>query len=68
MFNHDAWIGRVFMALYASEGWYDLWQRGEHARSHYAVYSKARAMVIYDRVLNNDLRIDTVIKPDSRFV
>ena len=39
----EAW---VFAALYVSEGWYDTWVRRK------SLHAKARAVVLYDRVLN----------------
>jgi len=39
------WMALLFAALYLSEGWYEHWARSQRP------YSKARAMVLYDRVL-----------------
>lgn len=38
-------MSRLFAALYASEVWHSYW------RSHGSVYAKARAMVLYDRII-----------------
>lgn len=38
-------MSRFFAALYVSEGWYDRWRRTG------SVYAKARAMVLFDRIL-----------------
>jgi hypothetical protein len=40
----------LFAALYISEGWYDNWRRTKK------VYSKARAIVLFDRVINQEIR------------
>lgn len=40
----------LFAALYISEGWYDNWLRTKK------VYSKARAIVLFDRVINKEIR------------
>ncbi len=46
-------LTHLFMALYHSEGWYLHWLRKG------SLHSKARAMVLYDRVLNNEMgRLD----------
>lgn len=42
---------RFFSALYVSEGWYDSWLRNPKR-----IHRKARAMVLFDRVLCDDLR------------
>ena len=47
MNNHFALL---FAALYISEAWYDNWLRTKR------IHSKARAMVLYDRVLNQEQR------------
>lgn len=43
-------------ALYLSEGWYALWASRDllrrTGRSTFPVYAKTRAMVLFDRVLN----------------
>lgn len=39
----------LFSALYVSEGWYDKYKRVD------SVHAKARAMVLFDRVLNQEL-------------
>ena len=44
-------MARFFAALYISEGWYDGWLR--HPRR---IHWKARAVVLFDRVLCDDLR------------
>jgi len=42
----------VFAALYVSEGWYTLWEsRGMLKRGARPLYYKARALVVYDRIL-----------------
>jgi hypothetical protein len=41
---------RLFEALYLSEVWYGYW------RSKGSVYAKARAMVLFDRVMANEDR------------
>lgn len=46
----EAW---VFAALYVSEGWYDSW-----VRNNKKLHSKARAIVLYDRVLNKGITTD----------
>lgn len=43
-------LALLFAALYISEGWYDRWLRTKN------LHSKARAMVLYDRVLNQEKR------------
>ena len=43
---------RFFAALYVSEGWYDGWLAKPERRIHW----KARALVLFDRVLCDDLR------------
>jgi hypothetical protein len=40
----------LFAALYMSEAWYDNWLRTKK------LHSKARAMVLFDRVLNEEIR------------
>jgi hypothetical protein len=42
----------LFAALYASESWHHNWRMG-YTR---ALYCKTRAMVTYDRVLNQDFK------------
>lgn len=44
-------MARFFAALYISEGWYDGWLRQPNR-----IGWKARAVVLFDRVLCNDLR------------
>lgn len=36
---------RLFAALYASEQWHSFW------RSHGSLYAKARAIILYDRII-----------------
>ena len=45
-------LGLLFAALYVSEGWYDNWRRHPNR-----IHSKARAMVLFDRVLNQEMRV-----------
>ena len=45
-------MARLFAALYVSEGWYDGWLQDPKRR----LYWKARAVVLFDRVLCDDLR------------
>jgi len=47
MKNH---LALLFAALYISEGWCDNWIRTKK------IYSKARAMVLFDRVINQEKR------------
>lgn len=42
----------VFAALYVSEGWHTLWENRQMLRKGARpLYYKARAVVVYDRVL-----------------
>lgn len=55
-------LGLVFMALYASEGWYETWRHRSHSPyfsvevKRSALLAKTRALVIFDRVLTGDKR------------
>lgn len=50
----------LFAALYISEGWYDIWfqQRDSEERRlrKMATYGRARAVVLFDRALNGEMR------------
>ena len=43
-----AHLASVFGALYASEGWWASWHKSKR------LHSKARAIVVFDRVLNGE--------------
>jgi hypothetical protein len=43
-------LALLFAALYVSEGWYDNWTRTKK------LHSKTRALVLFDRVLNQEMR------------
>lgn len=45
----------LFAALYLSEGWYETWVQNSKR-----LHAKARAIVLYDRALNED--IETLIQ------
>lgn len=54
-------LERLFAALYVSEGWYDGWKtNGER------LYWKARAIVVFDRVLCGDRVRPYKIKPKDK--
>jgi hypothetical protein len=44
-------LGLLFAALYISEVWYGNWVRTKR------LHSKTRALVLFDRVLNQEMRI-----------
>lgn len=47
-------LERIFSALYVSEGWYVWWELRDTLKKGFRpLYYKTRAIVIYDRVLNN---------------
>lgn len=55
--NH---LGMLFAALYVSEGWFDSWSQWHDAKQPHmrkmSMYGRARAVVLYDRVLNGEMR------------
>lgn len=56
----DDHLGMLFAALYVSEGWFDSWFQWHNSKQRHmrkmAMYGRARAVVLYDRVLNGEMR------------
>lgn len=46
-------LTRIFRALYCSEGWYDRWALKSDLGSKTPLYCKARAIVVFDRIMTN---------------
>lgn len=53
-------LEHLFAALYMSENWHTLWLEHKDSRDRrfrrLAIYGRARAAVLFDRVLNGELR------------
>lgn len=53
-------LGLLFAALYVSEGWFDVWFQQHDSKQRrlrkMATYGRARAVVLFDRVLNGEMR------------
>lgn len=53
-------LEHLFAALYMSENWYTAWLEHKDSRlkrqRRLATYGRARAVVLFDRVLNGELR------------
>jgi len=48
-------LEKLFTALYLSEGWY-VWYSEGYMSQHTRLYARCRAVVLFDRVLNGELR------------
>lgn len=53
-------LEHLFAALYLSNGWHDAWLRHKSSRhKHFrqlATFGRARAVILFDRVLNGEMR------------
>lgn len=51
---------QLLAALWVTQGWYDVYRdwltSGSPRRRRFAQYSRTRAVVLYDRILNNENR------------
>ena len=49
------YLERLFTALYLSEGWY-VWYSEGYLPSNRRIHARCRAVVLFDRVLNGEIR------------
>ena len=49
-------LEKFFAALYISEGWYVLFSEQKNVQPGSRLYARTRAVVLFDRVLNGELR------------